>query len=556
MVNFTSVSGLIAQDQTISIADTGDDGFVTETGITMDSELVTILDPNMDIRSFLVFRDLEINYWEPLKNATLRLHTASTLSFDADSSVTIYGVAQKGFNGFGFSLPVLSAPLTTAHVNVNTSQFYGSQWHEIDITNIIEELIRDPYWDGDGFGGTGETDHIGIIIYGAEGSDTRYFYDYRASNEFEAELIIHWNHDEPPPSGGAVFNETYREYNIWEVDHRGSNRTGSEADVNWNLLDMSELTELDSGAAMTLENDTWVSISAFVAQQHNAFYNDTGSANINSFFVRFKINTTSVTNNGGGGTDRVMAVCSATTVTPVGGNGLLDDPGHGGNWVGLILQVNADDTTYNFRWVDRAGAAFNFGTGSPYYSEAVGQIVYIEVSILDDGAANHWYRWSLYLDEDFETLIFTDTDSIVQGRGPWRYAQVISSLGFGTSVVHKSNFYTYDHMPVAENTTWIVTYLNGTIIVQDLPEYDDAINYIEEMLGDDPQDPDPPGQEWEQTGPFTRFKTRLYIFMMGIVMLWGPVMFFAYRRPSGYNFVVGLFIMLIGLSFLIHAGSV
>ena len=93
------------QNQTVHITDTHDDMFITEVGIGIDSSLVTIKDPNMDIRSFLVFRELDINYWEPLENATLRLHTSNTLDFDADSSITIFGIALSDLQVEGWLLP-------------------------------------------------------------------------------------------------------------------------------------------------------------------------------------------------------------------------------------------------------------------------------------------------------------------------------------------------------------------------------------------------------------------------------------------------------------------
>ena len=60
-VNVPFVSGA-SETQTISIADTSDDGFVTEIGYRFfDTPLISVLDPNMDIRSYLVFRDIKIN---------------------------------------------------------------------------------------------------------------------------------------------------------------------------------------------------------------------------------------------------------------------------------------------------------------------------------------------------------------------------------------------------------------------------------------------------------------------------------------------------------------
>ena len=211
---------LFPQDQTIEIVDTHDDRWITETGSHFDSPLVQILDPNVDITSYLIFRGVEINFWEPLSpgNATLRLRTTSNQSFD-DSAVTIYGMKVDELQTISVGQSfVLSVPYTTAHVDYNTSLFTGAKWHEIDVTAIVEELIRSHNWDGDGIAGTETGDAIGFVILGAKGSDARWFEDYRSNPDNSAELRIQWNHRPPlndPPSDDPEWIEQYRNYTIW-----------------------------------------------------------------------------------------------------------------------------------------------------------------------------------------------------------------------------------------------------------------------------------------------------------------------------------------------------
>ena len=123
MLFFTTMTARGAEEsQTIHITFVDDDGFITETGAHFPgSGLVTVLDPNMDIHSYLVFRMIEINSFEILTNATLRLRTASSLPFDANSTITIYGVKDGEFPGFSSPQAVPSYPLTFAHVDYNTS---------------------------------------------------------------------------------------------------------------------------------------------------------------------------------------------------------------------------------------------------------------------------------------------------------------------------------------------------------------------------------------------------------------------------------------------------
>lgn len=214
-----SECALIPQDQTINIVDTHDDKYVTELGVGIDSYLVHVLDPTYDLRAFTIFRNVSINFWEPLHNATLRLYTGNTLDFDKDSTITIYGMKIDELQNI---LPIgpsdiLSMPLTDHYVNFNTSQFYGVQWHEIDVTTLVEELIRAHNWDGDGITGGEIGDTIGFIMLGAKGHDVRYFVDYRNDPALSAKLRIRWNHQPPlnDPPDDYDFVEQYKNHSIW-----------------------------------------------------------------------------------------------------------------------------------------------------------------------------------------------------------------------------------------------------------------------------------------------------------------------------------------------------
>ena len=557
------------ESQTIKISDSVHDGFVTETGIMwVDGSLVHISDPNMAIKAYLLFENIHINSYEVLNNATLRLRPGSGGETDPGSIVFLYGVKQSNLLGFFSASDVTGAIRTNAYTTLDTSVFPSGSWFEVDVTDIVSELINAPNWDGDDIGGI--SDNIGFLFSEITGNyDTRYFYDKDIGNGLEAQLVINWGDEPPtptPPLGDPPLppgdpdpevNETYREFIIWEVDHNGPNRTGEGftpegITVNWNNLNLTLLTEIDSGNAITVNNATSASISAMEAQQINSLYNDTGNpANVTSFFARFGLKVSSVT-NALAGADRVMGVVGISTSTPVGGGGLFD--GGGGDWAGLLIYLNADDLRWWFRLAERRGVDFSFDPVGPIKTEGDGNTYWVEF-VWHDAANISYIQYREYSDPLFQNRIHISSFNITKTEGPMRYPQLIASLDAGNSRL-TGEFYTFTDFTLAENSTWMITYPNGTIIVQDLDDYEDAIDYIEDILGADPQDPDPPGQDWEQTGPFTRFKTRLYIFIMGLAMLLGPVMVFAYRRPSGYNFVIGLFIMLIGLSFLIHAGSV
>ena len=557
IVNFTAQA--FDQDMTRHIESTDQDIFVLETGVAIDANFMTVLSPDMDIRGMLFFEDIKINSWEVLINATLRLRTFHARSFDAESKITIYGI--RDYGGFGYSegrtgapgspSAILGLPLTDVSVNYNTSQFYGSSWKEIDVTSLVNEMKNDRHYDGPGSDSSDRGDDMIFMIFGAEGHEPRSFYDFRAGNNLEAQLVLHWTDSPPPPPGGA-FNESYRGLNIFVIDHNGANRTGEGFSLNWNNLNMTELTETDPGNDLTLNTDTWLHIQNMEAVDNNAMYNDTGApANITSFFVRLGINVTSVTNNLGAGSDRVFDVASVSTATPVGGGGLLD--GLAGDQAGLFIYLADDDVTWRFRLIERSGAAFVFDASGPPKLETDGNILYVEFVFVDDGIQNY-IRYQEFSDETFQTLIRTSTLTLTQASGPMRYPKVSAALSFGTSRI-TAEFYTFLDFELAENKTWVVAYENGTTI-NECPSYDCAIIFVDDLLGVDPAEPEPKSQGWEETGPFTRFKTRFYILLIGVVMVFGPLFYWSMSRPSGYEFVIGAFIMFVGFALMYAAGQV
>lgn len=549
MVNFT-IGDVKAweEEQTRHIEDTYGDFYVTEAGLGFYRNLVTVLDPNMDIYSYLYFPDIKINYWESLINATLRLRTSYSLPFDANSSFTIYGVDDyihfgSGTTGYGpIRAPgeVISVPKTEAHVNVNSSQFFGYQWHEIDVTNIVQEMKSNQHWDGPGYDIDNPGDNMAFVMLGAEGHESRWFFDFSSGNNYEAQLHLHWTDSPSPPDGypGADFNESYRDYNIW---------TYNGSDYGWINYNDYTFINVSNGQVFEIVSDDII----------------TGDQVRGEDTYDFRLWRTTISQE--------RSVLMSINITEV-----IDTTDPGFSYpIHLFGHANANKNVYD---IDNDLNKGVFLTVSTIDNNTDG-IFHFVITTHNAGTWNILYStefrvdWNLryylnvtydYPNQDFGVSIYNsssfDSSSFIETIERTGYVNIMTAYGneFGFNThsrpaeTDRVSFNTLSQ----SGTTWIVTDENGTVVLEDLESYDEALLEIENLLGADPQDPDPPGQDWDQTGPFTRFKTRLYIFMFGVAMMWGPVMFFAYRRPSGYNFVVGLFIMLMGLGLLIHAGSV
>jgi hypothetical protein len=535
------------QSQTVHIIDTRDDGFVTEAGIGIDSSLAHILDPGMDIRAFLVFREISVDFWEPLTNATLRLRTSNTLAFDNDSSVTVYGIKLADLQDEGFLGPsfIMSAPLTSASVNVNTSQFYGQTWHDIDVTAIVEELIRNPRWDGEGTPGGWAGDDIGFIILGAP-DDTRYFYDYRGNPSYSADLVIHWNHAPTPPViPNPVFNETYRGYNIW-------NSTGSYFDIH--LIDYSEWpTTVDVGGWLYVYNTTGINPYNIDMSDKIRKSNATADSPFgNNGSILLRLDAYDIRNFGGPDLNRLnWALISFCNVD----GSMVDNHGGAGfEHASITVRHNADNSTNDiFRFANFIDSALGASTSNTIHFGISQSPFYLNITW--DFSAQYLHM-DIYDDEDMTVLLDSTNHGPGYGgiqAGGYNFHMVFNTYTLGPPWLGTmQNITVVSEGSVSPDVTWTVTYENGTIVCQGLGDYEDALLCIENELGADPEDPDPPGEEWPETGPFTRFRTRAYFFILGFACFFGPVWFFAWKRPSGYYILVGALIMLIGVGLLIQ----
>lgn len=544
----------MASELVVSISHSYDDVWMTEAGnIFSNTFMVMMLDNDIGIQSFLRFRDLEISKTAKINYATLTVYVAEIQDTpDPGSSVTIYGIDEPDcapFTSDG-SLWSLSRPYTSASVNWNTTAWAGYQ--SVNVTDIVKEIINQYAWE---FG-----NDLGLQILGASDSGQwpRSFEDYyHAYHEGQATLTIVYDVAPDTPPGlppGAIFLETYGDVDIWVVDLLGDNRTGEDADVNWNLLNVTLLTEIDSGADLTLNNDTWVTVSDYQDQVWGAFYNDTGSANIDTFFLRFKVNVTNV-NNVGVGNAPTPGLGGLSTATPVGGGGLAY--GATGGWVGIITYIKDDDQSWRFALRERKQGVGASDIGySQYFDEGLGNMFYVEFRVNVSGATK-WMSYDVYDDPYFTNSIFNYVRVLTKATGPFRYPQVVPSLATGSGNAIWNQYYTYAEHPLEDDNEYYLVDENGTVIPTwngaNLTDVDDIKDWADDNLGTgkgDPLDPDPGTQGWDTEGPFTRFKMRLYYLFIGLGCIFVPLWAMAYKKFDVVGYAGCFIIMVMGVGLL------
>lgn len=556
------------QSQTIQVNQASDDGFVLSTGVLFNSDLLQLQDPMLVTYTFMAFRDVDINFWEPLNNASLFVRGGGTLTFDPDAYVIIRGILPLGAT-YPTGVPanigpddVLNLPRTTAYVRWNISDVYGPNWFNVSITPIIEEIKNDARWDGDGniFGGVG--DDIMLVIFSAP-NVLRFVHAYDSDPNRAPYITINWDLAPSPPVGvGEVeYNSTYRGITIWRETDDWFNYTmynQSRSDVGNEIVyigyDKYNTTNIRDEDALRLQYN-WtepvpVNASGWITRKFGIDLED--FQNVNPAEAGYITLIWCIHNHD-------------TNITRFY-NG-TDDVGEGGVFMSIETDTASNNVRFEFRSGEEKGVGIQYATGgdvSPWYGQAGAPYrVYIKIQFNPTTWA---HRTTYYSDPEMTTITHSDADTFVEVAG-WGVIDFSTAylenvlLGSGDPQnPHDGDWVRIEHFRFNEDRAFIPTFPNGTAI----PICPGPFDTIEEcqacidtfLGGPDPFEPDPPGQDFPQTGGFTRFRMRLYFLAIGLSCLTGPMLFFAWKRPSGYYVACGLIIMLIGLGLIISIGQI
>ena len=524
--------------------DTNDDGFITQIGNHFaDTPYLPLRSATTDVIDGLRFRNLSIPQDAKINNATLFVRTLHT--YDPGLVlVTIYGVDENDAYAFNSSGDFTRA-YTTNHVVWNVSEVNGYAWHNVSVTAIVQEIISRYGWR------TGND--LAFIILADSGEPRREFASIDNNIAWRPRLDITYDVTPPDPSTGAnppyndtdqwtwTLNDTYRGFDIWDVIYTFANRTGIGADVNWNTINMSLLSEHDNGGAITLNNDTWVNADNFRKAYIGSIYNDTGSANINSYFLRWKINVTEVTTSEVGN-DLMPFVFALSTASPTTTDGMAY--GTSGQWAGIIGQVHSDKEQWRVLIRERSGAASAASGVTGWFSETTPRMLYFEGFINMTGIP--YIIFSTYNDSSYTELVTTITYVFTIATGPFQYPQILAGDAQATTGSVWYDCYTYlDFDLTGFDPVQFITYPNGTLVDPD--PIDDPKDIIDDILGGaDPEDP-----ETDKYGTaLTKNRWKTFVFVIGMVMFLGTPTFAMMARVSIGRWIMVLFISLCGLSIL------
>jgi len=527
---------------------TTDDAFITTIGAYFGTTgNLPLRSGTTDIISGLRFQNLSIAQGAKINNATLFVRTLYTFDSGTNISVTIYGVAENDAYPFNSSGD-FTRSYTSNHINWNVTGVNGNAWHNVSVTEIVQEIIARYGWRSG--------NSLAFLILCDEGDPRREFATIDQNVAYRPRLDITYDVTPPDPSSDAdppyndtslwtwELNDTYRGFDIWDVIYSNINRTGEGCDVDWSEVNMTELTEMDAGADIVVNNATWATVTRLVIPTRGSLFNDTGSANINSYFLRFSVNMTEVFK--GGAETVIPSFFSLSTISPAAASVHGYAYGTSGDWVGLVCIVHADQTQWRVSIRERTGGAGIVGSGTGWvFSTADRNMIYWECKINMSGVP--YIMWTYYYDPEFQTAIASASRVLVHATGPFRYPQTLAGMGLAGTNRASFEYYTYLDFNLSLPSVTFITYPNGTLINGPIDEDEDPEDIIDEILGG--AEPEDPESDYYGTA-LTKNRWKMFIFVIGMVMFLGtPTIGIMSKAGIGRWYMI-LFVSLCGLALL------
>jgi len=175
--------------------DTTDDAFMTAIGAYFGTTgNLPLRSGTTDILSGLRFQNLNIGQDDKINNATLFVRTLYT--FDPGiASVTIYGVDENNAYPFNSSGD-FTRPYTAKYVNWNVTEVTGSAWHNVSVTEIVQEIVSRYGWRSG--------NSIAFMIVCPEGNPRREFATIDQNIVYRSRLDITYEVAPPSPSDDGI----------------------------------------------------------------------------------------------------------------------------------------------------------------------------------------------------------------------------------------------------------------------------------------------------------------------------------------------------------------
>ena len=211
--------------------DSNDDAFITGAGNYFgDTPYLFLRDEVTNLVLGTRFRNVNIAQGQKINNATLFVRSVYTYAAAGDIRVTITGDDADDSLAFNDS-GSFTRTYTHAYVVWNISDVNGDSWHNVSVTEIVQEIIDRVDWQSG--------NDLSLVFFTDRGIPRREFASVDGNPAFTAYIDI--NYGIPPPPGEVAtiqdnstapyndttvyvweYNETYRGIDIFLVSEMGN----------------------------------------------------------------------------------------------------------------------------------------------------------------------------------------------------------------------------------------------------------------------------------------------------------------------------------------------
>jgi len=483
---------------------------------------------DMQIRSWFWFEGPVLDWGRYVTEAYLEVTTPTTALTDPDAYMFIYGIpSMKGGTPSNAEDPsFINGPYTTNLYQVNLSSFVGSYVkHNITVTRIIREINQGHYfWDGHDIA-------FATLSPAREEAEERSVATIEAG--YPAKLYIHYGVGPvDPTSQGAVWvNNTngldIYQYQVYENFYEDWTEVDPLNLIGTSALNPYRITFHDFGY-----EEYWDDLTYFNRD-------DLLSNTADYIEIRFKATLTDeevpyhrpdfnwIQLSGGGYSVQLQHY--------VGGAGADED--HYFNLGADVMTYGQDTCVFNDPIPPTRQGWFAF-----LWDYEQKEICVRQYSTEPNSSAA-WYNDFIF--EDNATGI--DIDLI-----HWTGVRFTSRLG--------SNFYNglnwgylenmlilVDFVPLYNGTFFVVDPETNETVVDDMPDLDSVIDWIETNYPD-PEDP-APGEAWEES-PVSRFSFKLILFVIGMILFMGTPIYGFAVKPETATWIAIMFTMFCGVALL------
>jgi hypothetical protein len=530
--------------------DSNDDAFITGVGNYFgDTPYLFLRDQTTSLLIGTRFRNVAIPQGEKINNATLYVRSIYDYPAAGDIRVTIRGDDiddSLAFNDSGS----FTRTYTSAYVVWNISEVNGNAWHNVTVTNIVQEIIDRVGWQSG--------NDLSLLFWAIKGTPRREFASVDGNPAYAAYIDINYGIPPPPDEIEDIQDDAETPYNETVVYEWEYNDTYRGIDIfivseinTW--LNFSEYTVWGAASGkVTNLNDTYFDLDLYYGGSFLRMYKDWDDDDGSGIVGRkWGIRYTHV----------------ATEPPPASGRlGLV-------GWTDDFEYVSASTS----KWQD--GYIFHL-----FVENLVPDESRIRVSAIRDGVIRdtenagdlyevstpytHYYDFILNMDRTINTAEFTMkvyndlamtslnstyseilSSTAVYVQGQYQYEYLIAGWHGnipGPDPTVMSGAFLSDPDPDLDSVIFLV-YPNGTLVDPDpLDPDEDPYDEIDDLLGGaQPEDPEP-----EEYKVIDKFRWKLLVLCIGMIMMVGSPLAGVVYGADTATWIKLLFVAFFGLGIL------